>query len=394
MPHGAEFDLGSKELARVRSPCEGDPMARAFQLLLFDVRAVLHRLRHDLGKEITVLLASLILLATFGYIFNDFLNIQIAALSAAMRDTVALVVAGVFCLAAAAATAKTLRRAASDNASTRAMAKILGEAPEILTRYTILHAITIVLLIHGAAWLIIFRFLVNASLFSFGLVELVMLVITWIGAQISPRTLGSTRAGPTILRQRAPLVAWRLTLHLQRNRGHQLLYGLSLAFVVLGSLAFRGGAPLLAPVATALAAGVLLAAILAFSLARDLEHAWIEHALGVSHDEMVTAYELFAIALVIPAALVAAVCTAWAAPDAESLATAWKPAAILAVTPLFAPYMLFQIDARRPGINMIGLTIIGLFLGTAIFAHGLAVLLPLIAKAGIASNQANRFHRA
>jgi hypothetical protein len=189
-------------------------------------------------------------------------------------------------------------------------------------------------------------------------------------------------------------VAWRIRQHLLRNRAHQAIYALALAFAALGAAVYGGGAPLVAPVAAAFVAGVLIAAILALALAEDLQHAWVERALGVSHDEIVLAYFHIAVVLAAPAAALTALLLGLTAPSTEALADALKPAAVLLVTPLFAPYVLFQIDARRPGVNVMGLIIVGLFLGTAVFAHWLAVIVPIIAKAAIAGNQAGRFHRA
>jgi hypothetical protein len=375
-------------------------MARAFQLLLIDLRAVLHRTRHDLGKELSVLVASLILLATFGYVFDDFLNVQIASLSSAMRDKVAQVAASATLAVSALAAARALRREAASKASTRRMAEELGEEPRIVRAYVVLRGAAVIAIWHGLAWTLTHRFLIRCELAVALAGEAAMIAVALAGVALPARReppLAAARPererGSGTTRRRA-LLAWRLRQHVLRNRAHQAIYALALAFALLGAAVYGGGAPLVAPVAAAFVAGVLIATILALALAEDLQHAWVERALGVSHDEIVLAYFHVAVVLAGPAAALTALLLGLSAPAGEALSEALKPAAVLLVTPLFAPYVLFQIDARRPGVNVMGLIIVGLFLGTAIFAHWLAVVVPLIAKAAIAGNQAGRFHRA
>lgn len=375
-------------------------MARAFQLLLIDLRAVLHRTRHDLGKELSVLVASLILLATFGYVFDDFLNVQIASLSSAMRDKVAEVAATATLAVSALAAARALRREAAAKASTRRMAEELGEEPRIVRAYVVLRSAAVLALWHGLAWTLTRRFLIRfepteALAAEAAMIALALAGIAWPARGERPGATGRPERvlGAGTTRRRA-LLAWRLRQHVLRNRAHQAIYALALAFAVLGAAVYGGGAPLVAPVVAAFVAGVLIASILALALAEDLQHAWVERALGVSHDEIVLAYFHVAVVLAGPAAALTALLLGLSAPATGALSEALKPAAVLLVTPLFAPYVLFQIDARRPGVNVMGLIIVGLFLGTAIFAHWLAVVVPIIAKAAIAGNQAGRFHRA
>lgn len=380
-------------------------MLRACHMLLIDLRAVGHRLRHDFGKELAVLAASLILLATFIYVFNDFLNVQIAEVSATVRERIAALISVATLSSAVIGAARNVVKDLNNQASCRAMAQALGETSQVIAWYDAGRSLTIVLIWGLTAWLVTHRFLMPMTSITLNVAFVLTLLTStgWCYYRARQRGPGNhTTTIPDVaknahqsrieLSRAHALLQWRLTQHFYRNRAHQIIYGMASMIVLSGGVAYAGGAPFLAPILAALIAGMLIACILAMALAADLQHTWIEHALGIAHDDIVACYAQLARRLALPLALLMLLLCLAASPATWS--TAWKPAAILLVTPLFAPYMLFQIDARRPGINIIALIIVGLFLGTAIFAHGLALVLPLIAKASLADNQSNRFHRA
>src|SRR5687768_678497 len=87
----------------------GGGMARAARLYLTELCSFAHRLRHDLAREMVVLACSLVLLATFLYVFNDFLNVQVSSLSGTMRERFAEGALAVLVAIATAAGAKFVR---------------------------------------------------------------------------------------------------------------------------------------------------------------------------------------------------------------------------------------------------------------------------------------------
>lgn len=379
-------------------------MLRALQLLIIDLYAVGHRLRHDLGKELAALVASLILLATFIYVFDDFLNVQIAEVSQAIRNGIARAAGFSLLLGGILGATRAIARDYRNPSSCRNMAKSLGEHPSVIAWYDLGRGLAIICLWALPTWFITnkFFFVLGSTALNISLLFL-LLLSTGVSGCLARRHRADRPSTIQIakIRRQYPkyestlakaLLAWRFTLHITRNHTNLSIYGIASIIVICGGVTYTQGAPFLAPIIAALIAGMLISFILALALAADLEHAWIEHALGVAHNDIIACYVQLARRLAIPLALLLLLICLAASP--HEWTSAWKPAAILLVTPLFTPYILFQIDARRPGINILSIIIVGLFLGTAIFAHGLAIILPLIAKTSLADNQANRFHRA
>ena len=60
-------------------------MTLAFKLYVLSIKAFIHRVYNDLLSEVVVALSSCVLALTFLYVFNDFLNVQVAGLSQPMR---------------------------------------------------------------------------------------------------------------------------------------------------------------------------------------------------------------------------------------------------------------------------------------------------------------------
>jgi hypothetical protein len=58
------------------------------------------------------------------------------------------------------------------------------------------------------------------------------------------------------------------------------------------------------------------------------------------------------------------------------------------------PGLLFQIDPRRPAVQILIVFMAGLFIGTAVIAHWLAVLLIPLLATWAQRYQADRFYRA
>ena len=118
--------------------------------------------------------------------------------------------------------------------------------------------------------------------------------------------------------------------------------------------------------------------------------------MGISHQEIIQVYLAIALTLGVPIATLSSCFYFWG-PGFQSsitLSEASKVGAIIVTGPTITPFLMFQMEPRRPVITWIALIIINLFLGTAIFAHWLAILfLPILAY--YAGNyQTSRYYRA
>ena len=181
-----------------------------------------HRLRHDLGHELSILIASCVMFATFFYVFNDFLNVQVAEIALNMRHAFARTLAIVVLLICTAAGAFYVRKQAAR--SVMQMAAHLGESDSTLRTYRYLNAGTLLAAWHGGAWYLILRWLEPWPVLSLVVAEGGMLIITFILPQI-PQSLGGLGLEPKT-RQRhiaraqnkiSVLTHWRLQQILDRK---------------------------------------------------------------------------------------------------------------------------------------------------------------------------------
>ncbi|MEN9834437.1 MAG: hypothetical protein RL011_630, partial [Pseudomonadota bacterium] len=188
-----------------------------------------HRLRHDLGRELTVVAASLIMFGTFLYVFNDFLNVQIASIALAMRTAFANTLTTVCLILSWGIAIYWIQR--RDPRSVATMAQYLGDDQRIINLFRWLRALTVIACWHGMAWWLSVKYLARWTTAIVGAVEVVMLAGSGFAlialARLShfkvnvERDLPSTKLSQTA---RPSLVAgdiltrWRLTHILYRSR--------------------------------------------------------------------------------------------------------------------------------------------------------------------------------
>jgi hypothetical protein len=64
------------------------------------------------------------------------------------------------------------------------------------------------------------------------------------------------------------------------------------------------------------------------------------------------------------------------------------------IGPLLAPAVMFQLEPRRPAISLLALFFINLFLGTAVLAHPISIILLGFLIYYANGYQMNRYYRA
>lgn len=427
-------------------------MSRRFAYLYWlALTEVVRQIRYDFGREIVVFVSSSVLFATFLYVFNDFLNVQVTSLSPAMRDAIAMVLQVVLLAVTAAASGRLLAREKSRSFGIRPTAVFLGEDKRQLRSFALLWRLTLIAGPHAIAWGLAWRFLLVPKPLALLGTEVAMLMVTGIFAKwpryaptfSSPapkvRTgifrqapnegrgrpqaqpghegeLALARPGrdflwPSLKFQRllgfAPksqvttLTLWRLE-QIRLSRMGRLCLLLASAFLILTFVTGALAAPPFVAVLTTLTAGYLVAVLLAFQLADDMQHAWVERNFGVTHAAFVAAYER--LAWLLGGTVGAGAFLLYASGSLLAILPANDFAAFLPVAgKLFVlgalpsalmPCLAFQIDARRAGVNLLLTFIAGLFVGTAIFANWLGILLWPILRYAAEKQQAGRFYRA
>jgi hypothetical protein len=181
----------------------------------------------------------------------------------------------------------------------------------------------------------------------------------------------------------------------QRNRLCRLCLGISLVLQLSIGVMHGLGWPLVLTVLATMLASAILAWAVAFQLEEDMRAVWFERQLGCSHEEFVKVYQeicwmlgLGAAALSLVAALVSGL------PSREPLWEWLKLLPIAALFPIITPAVMFQVAPERPLLQILITGLIGLFLGTAIYAHYLSILLVPIAITYAKNYQKDNFYRS
>ncbi len=349
--------------------------------------APLRRMRYDLGKEITVLLCALVVTATFAYVFHDFLNHAVAAISPAMRDSFAHITALLCTAIIAFSLGKFLHRASHDRYCQ--LQRQLGTAPRQRRVFFLLRGMAALLLSLASIMLIGHLLLRAPSLLSLLAVAPPALLL---GLYLARRT----RPAPPRQARQHTMFSWRWQQILQ---GERLLLG-SAAGSALSCLPLSYlNAPLQVFGCVALVCGLLASFSLASQAARDAQFAWAERNFGISHAQYVRTCEKLGASL----ALGCASCSAvgfiggqllFALPMLPLLPALLKIVLLAALAPLSMPLLLFQIDVRRPAVQYITATLWTLFIGTAILATWFSVLLYPLLRWYALQYSDGRFYRA
>jgi hypothetical protein len=391
-------------------------LARSLAIFRLSVLAFWHRLRHDLAREVVVLLSSLIVLATFFYVFNDFLNVEVATLSPAMRMAFAKV-ATVLTLAGSTVLAgRWIRLERTSDQTLTNWIRTLGEETSVIRLFAIFHAITLVVTIHGIGWWLNQRWLFRLSPWTGLILEIPMALgsIAWSQRPLPKKGFEDKAAvdGSSLIRGQEKsvtkaLVSWRLTQILYRNSLCRLCLVLASALLlpVLWS-GLRGVPPFIAAV-SGLTAGFVASLSMIFFVAEDISQAWTERGAGISHGQFVRSYE--ELSWILGGAFAALASALFLASHLAHLGLSegfgrlavalllghtGKVFAVALLPLLVTPWLMFQIDAKRPWINGIVTLLISLFVGTAILASWLGILLIPLLRYYALQSQTGRFYRA
>jgi hypothetical protein len=397
---------------------------QAASLYLCVIKGFFRRVRHDLARELTVAVASSVVLATFAYVFDDFLNAEVAKISPSMRDAFAAALVPVVLALATATAASWGRRAVKSELAYGAWAKRVGTEGGSTRGLDVAVVITIVGCVHGTAWWIVLERLATppAPWLVGGALAAASLAFALAPAK-SRRSVGEAGLAPLITvddRSGSPtqdatkvraLATWRLGLLARRLVPARFAFAACVVLLLPAFFSAYRGLPVFVAGASALAAGIAAAAALAFQLAEDLRHPWQERGAGVSHDQFVAAWERVAYVVAgVVAVVAAAACLAGAAlapaltPVSAGGAAALAPwplvdgtlkvALLTALPVLCAPWLMLQIDGRRPAVVMVPLALVTAFVGTTVLASWLGLLLLPLLRYYAVRSQAGRFYRA
>jgi hypothetical protein len=191
------------------------------------------------------------------------------------------------------------------------------------------------------------------------------------------------------------LRSWRWFQIMKRNRLCRLCLGISLVIQLFIGVMHGLGWPLFLTVLATMLASALLAWAVAFQLEEDMRAVWFERQLGCSHEEFVKVYEEICWMLGLGLALLSLMTALVTGVPGRTPLTEWlKLLPIAALFPIITPAIMFQVAPERPLLQILITGLIGLFLGTAIYAHALSILLVPIAITYAKNYQKDNFYRS
>ncbi len=374
-------------------------MLQALRLYILSLKATAHRIFNDLLSEIVVAISSLVLFMTFLYVFNDFLNVQVASLSEIMRTKFASTIAWVLYLVAGLAGGRIARTERLAIESFSSFAKWIGAPSYQISIFNFLRNCTLIGLPHLAALALSDRYLFNLNFQDAVGPESMMLVLSLAVWQFPKTKDKHDSVDPSAPQAPDSMISWRLKQMLSRSLIGKICVAMSGLFVAMMCIAFLSPAPPFVGALAAYVAGNLIAFVLIFQTAEDLQYAWMERALGVSHADFVDCYNKIAIRFSFilggTCFVLALICGIYSGTTAVEMAPHALKAAIIATLPiLITPWLGFQIDARRPAIAIMIMIIVGIFLSTAVLAHWLGLVLVPILRYYAMTYQEGRFYRA
>lgn len=361
-----------------------------------------HKLRHDLIRELVVAFCSLILLALFYYVFNDFLNSQVKNISLPMRERFAETLTWILILASSLGVGRILSASFHNPRSLFRSTLFLGETPRVRHLLGLFHILCVLIVIYTPVWFLIYKVLLPWSFYKILTITLFMSILSLCTSRISPPSYDEKKKELRLHWSRSSqhaLLEWRLQLLFLRNRLAQFCF---LLFVLCSFMLFAAGVfslPFVAAFALSFWGGFLASCALCFQFADDLESSRLEKSSGVSHQSFLMT--LFTLALLV-GSLMGTVNfvfwilshSLWHTLNVETCTDALRIFFITALPSYIVPAVLFQIDGRRPVLSILASFLISLFITTAIYASWFALaLLPLIAYYGFTS-QEGRFYRS
>lgn len=390
-----------------------DSLTRVGKLVWITINSYKNKFLQNLGKELVILLCSTVLLALFYYIFNDFINHKLTEIKPELRNQWAYWFGQGIMYAAAIFSGKSIYNwKNSNNNPTKSLLR-LGEDPQILLIFQIaMYAILIIFPYSLASFIVFSRFhsehslLMMIQMFSIMIVLTLLFAIDFKVIRFKGKKQGIAHESHksksyTILKSPSSnksyiLYIWRLKQLLFRNKTSQFCLLFSLLFLILFvmtpikhfAIAFL----------FCLICGLYTSFAVSFQVAHDLRYDLLEKNAGVSHNEYLSAVLKLSFTFGSVISIMCLFCVfinlmihAQVQLSYIDYIKAW----FITFSPCFLfPFVIFQIDPRKPLVQIIILIISSIFLTTAIYASILTLfLLPFIAYYG-RDSQKDRFYRA
>ena len=369
--------------------------SRAWFLVCLLWKGRVRRWTFDIYRELTIALCGIVILGLFSYLFSDFINEKIGTISSSLRQMSTDIFLGLVSVVVGGMMG---RWVASIENSILEWASLWGESYSVMV-------------VAQRMWVwstvgLIYFIVVGAVHFWFFLQSIDFLKMLFLSFMTffvvkgftSRKTMLSNDRNQSLVLYWAEmtknrliiLVGWRIH---QMVKGNPLIRGI-LVVVFLLTVAYwifvHPSMPEILSYLIALNLGFFASIPLHLQLKEDLISAWTERNMGVSHHDIFLSFQIIGVLL---GAFLSALTILGTLVHASGLS--WiKLVGLTSLSSAITPSFLFQIDPRKPILQMIVVFLVSLFLGTGMIMSSLSIVgVPLLIYYA-AKYQEGSFYRA
>lgn len=344
---------------------------------------LVRRTQASLGHLITTLVASSMILGLFLYVFSDFINTKLPTISPKAADSMRFYLILILIVACSVAIMKWSRDLMFSKGNWPDFLRSIGCSIPSLSRATFFGLMSCMTFGNLLALIVI-----NSALGPLSTTHiLTTLCVTILSLAVAKMTLSQNRTEKIEPSQKPwnnqgpPLIQWRR--HRLSRFGWRGSHLQIMSFVILGIgfISLSIGNPVDMTLLICLIGGNVLSWTVPLLVEEDLQFTWLERQATVSHGAWIMAWQalftrraaiIFGASFTLFMLAVAASKLFAHGIDYNDLLNYLKSALLAGVLASFpcwlAPSFVLQIDGRRIFTNIVMLTLVNLFVGTAIMA--------------------------
>ncbi|MBP9707476.1 MAG: hypothetical protein KBD78_07495 [Oligoflexales bacterium] len=382
----------------------------SLRLLRLDFINIKNRLAQNLAGELVTAISALAIIALFIYITHDFLSIELKKLHDQTNLWRSLNKNFSYFILAMTSISLGWRLGSRFKAkgSIENFAYFIGNAPQTIQTYRHLSILILSIMFYSFAWFFIEKLLIPYTYLEFITANILMLAMSFTSYYINQRQKNSPAASiknPVNFLSKNTLISpvkWRF-IQVYRNKVQWSVSAVLAAYLYFRLLTLlQQNAPFFLIYLITFLLSILLVVPIAYQLRRDVEISWLEKTFGMSHDRFISTYNRISIvlSLILASILVATLfCFEVYSLDGRNFDLIFlnQTAQIIALVcglAAFYPSIMFQIDSRKPLLQLISLFLFGLLYMTLIFIHwGFVIIIPIL-KSYADSMQKDRYYRA
>lgn len=374
------------------------------------LRQQLRRLTFSMGHLLTTAIGSCVTLALFMYIFGDFLREKLPQTNSEAAESIRFYFVFVLMLAAGLTIYKWCRNLLFNANGWAHYLQSLGIQRTAIRQGSNLAFCSIIILANLVSTVLIKTFFGLLTTGHYLYLAAVIVISIFIGGKkiVKPDLAKTGDDLLDVTNQNFSLVTWRerrLKGNEWRGSGLRLLAGI---LIVIAPAAILTEKPIELAQLSSLFGGIILSWIVPIVIEEDLRFTWLERQAAISHKQWINAWQkiftkwsIRCFLVSTTASMIVYLCAIYFRQAEQQtlpldhMAVNALIAGSMAAFPVWlAPAFVLQIDGRQIATNIVMLTLIGIFIGTAVIA--LPILVPGIWLLGHEAHryQEGRFARA